>query len=29
MILNAAKIINNISGDTLTYQIIKDQTKDY
>ncbi len=29
MILSAAKLINNITTDTLTYQIIKDQTKDY
>ncbi len=27
--MNAVKIISNIGVDTLTYQIIKDQTKDY
>jgi hypothetical protein len=29
MILGVVKIINNITKDSLTYQIIKDQTKDY
>ena len=29
MITNAVKIISNIGIDTLTFQIIKDQTKDY
>jgi len=29
MIIGAAKTINNITPDSLTYQIIKDQTKDY
>lgn len=29
MISNAVRIISNISIDSLTYQIIKDQTKDY
>jgi hypothetical protein len=29
MILGVVKIINNITTDSLTYQIIKDQTKDY
>jgi len=29
MIIGAAKTINNISTDSLTFQIIKDQTKDY
>ena len=29
LIINASKIINNIPSDPLTYQILKDQTKDY
>ena len=29
MILSAAKIISNITAESLTFQIIKDQTKDY
>jgi hypothetical protein len=29
MILSAAKTINNINIDSLSYKIIKDQTKDY
>ncbi len=29
MISNIVRIIGNISPDSLTYQIIKDQTKDY
>ena len=29
MILSAAKTISNITAESLTFQIIKDQTKDY
>lgn len=29
MITNAGRLISNIGSDSLTYQIIKDQTKDY
>lgn len=29
MILSAVKVISNIGADSLTFHIIKDQTKDY
>lgn len=29
MIFSAVKVINNIATDSLSFQIIKDQTKDY